>query len=68
MSEVALAWAQSKVTSPIVGMNSVSSAANFCSHTIINLCVRVHQIKRVESAILRGKELAAEEAAYLEEP
>lgn len=64
MTQVALAWVNKRVSSPIVGMSSVSTA-QVPALTFPNTC---NQTERLESAIVTGKELTEEEEKYLEEP
>jgi len=64
MVQVAIAWSMSKVTSPIIGINSVSA------HPVLylTLLMRTLQVERLEEAILGDKTLSEEDSAYLEEP
>ena len=65
MAQVAIAWSLSKVISPIIGINSVSThPASYIRHYSCD----AHQVERLEQAILGDKSLSQEEIAYLEEP
>lgn len=67
MGQVALAWVQSKVSSPIVGVSSVRAGVSLP----VSLDGHLHigsQPERLEQAIITGKLLTDEEVKYLEEP
>jgi hypothetical protein len=67
MSQVALAWINEKVTSPIVGFSSVSGGHQRYGSGPEWL-TGVLQVARLEEAIIPGYKLTEEETKYLEEP
>lgn len=66
MSQVALAWIDKRVSSPIVGISSVR-ALIFSSLVIVVIEFNL-QVERLEANVITGKELTEEESRYLEEP
>lgn len=66
MSQVALAWIDKRVSSPIVGLSSVR-ALIFSSLVIVIVDLNL-QVERLEASVMTGKELTEEESRYLEEP
>ena len=64
MARVAIAWSMSKVTSPIIGINSVSTSSIISDASHAN----ARQVERLDQAILGDRTLSEEESAYLEEP
>jgi aryl-alcohol dehydrogenase-like predicted oxidoreductase len=64
MAQVSLAWINDKVTSPIVGFSSVS---NLLFYFYVFHVLILHQIKRLEEAIIPGYKLTDEEIKFLEE-
>lgn len=66
MSQVALAWIDKRVSSPIDGLSSVR-ALIFSSLVIVIVDLNL-QVERLEASVMTGKELTEEESRYLEEP
>ena len=68
MGQVALAWIDKKVSSPIVGISSVRTFL-FCTY-VVNLLIYFvfYQVERLEANVITGKDLTDEEVKYLEEP
>lgn len=62
MAEVALAWVNARVASPIVGVSSVRMVTLRCQ------LGSKPQVARLEEAMVSGKSLTEEESKYLEEP
>ena len=65
MAQVALAWIGGKVTSPIVGVGSVSQYLLWSGVTLLKL---KEQVERLEEAIIPGYKLTDDEVKFLEEP
>jgi aryl-alcohol dehydrogenase-like predicted oxidoreductase len=65
MAQVAIAWVNSKITSPLIGISSVSvSIEPLCCALLI--CEHI-QPARLEEAIIPGYVLTEEETKFLEE-
>ena len=69
MGQVALAWIDKKVSSPIVGISSVSFPLSWDDASLSpNSGCIVDQVKRLDENILVEKDLTEEEVKFLEEP